>query len=67
MRENLLIYTPVISPRLHYIMGLMLRELLGLEFRITTDQEQYHTFEGPKLFYHTIAPLGKTEVHIAPA
>ncbi|HPJ63060.1 polysaccharide deacetylase family protein [Lentimicrobium sp.] len=67
MRENLLIYTPLLSPRVHYIMGLIFRDLLGVAYQITADVEQYHAFDGAKLFYHTNSPTGKLEVHIAPA
>ncbi|HOP14486.1 MAG TPA: hypothetical protein PLH09_10965, partial [Lentimicrobium sp.] len=67
MRENLLIYTPLLSPRVHYIMGLIFRDLLGVAYQITADVEQYHAFDGAKLLYHTNSPTGKLEVHIAPA
>lgn len=67
MRENLLIYTPVSGPRLQYIFNLMLGDLLGLTFAITSDAEQYKAFEGAKIYYNNGAPESSDEVHIVPA
>lgn len=48
----ILVYSPRITYRLSYAMDLMLRELLGLEHRITKDEQEFLQFEGPKLSYN---------------
>jgi hypothetical protein len=47
----LLIHTPDITNRLQYIVDLILGELLGLEFRLTTSWNELTAYEGPKLAY----------------
>lgn len=47
----LLIYTPILKPRLKYIFQLILEELLCIEFKVTTDAEHFSDFIGPKLNY----------------
>jgi len=47
----LLIYSPAITNRLRYIMNLLFRELLGLEFKFTISPDEYARFEGPKISY----------------
>lgn len=44
------------SPRLHYILKLMLNELLGIKFNITNSTEEFLQYQGPK-FSYTTAPL----------
>ncbi len=46
-----LIYVERSSPRFRYIAQLMLRSLLGLEIRITTDKEEYLQTTLPKINY----------------
>ena len=48
---KLLILVPKVTGRVMYVFDLMLRQLLGLEFDLTTDAEQFKVFEGPKLHY----------------
>lgn len=49
----LLIYTPKITPRLHYIFDFILNEILGTGFRITTDKDEFIQSDLPKLNYST--------------
>lgn len=51
MAAQLLVYTSRSSPRLRYIFDLILGELLGLSFVITSDARQFSEFEGPRLSY----------------
>jgi len=48
---KMLILVPKVTGRVMYVFDLMLRQLLGLDFDITTDADQFKTFEGPKLHY----------------
>lgn len=52
----LLIFTHKKTARLHYILKLMLTELLGLPFKITESSDEFKSYEGPK-FSYTNAPL----------
>ncbi len=47
----LLVYSEKITPRFRYIARLLLRELLGLELRFTSDLEEYLQTTLPKLNY----------------
>ena len=47
----LLIYTPKKTPRLNYIFEFIFREILGAEFQITTDKEEFTKSQSPKLNY----------------
>ncbi len=47
----LLVYTPEIKPRLKYIFDLILDEVLGITYKLTTDQEHFIDFIGPKFNY----------------
>jgi len=47
----ILILTPQTGPRLTYIFGLIFGGLLGLEHRMTTDPEDFRSYDGPKLAY----------------
>ena len=48
---KMLILVPKVTGRVMYVFDLMLRQLLGLDFDLTTDAEQFKAFEGPKLHY----------------
>ena len=50
---KMLILVPKVTGRVMYIFDLMLNQLLGLEFEITTDAEQFKAFAGPKMHYGT--------------
>lgn len=49
---SLLVYTPVINSRVEYTMKLVLGTLLNIEYKITSDIEQYKAFEGARLNYN---------------
>lgn len=49
--QTILIYTHKITPRVKYIFHLLLKDLLGLDFRITNQQEEFIQEEGMKISY----------------
>lgn len=48
---DLLIYSHKDSPRLSYILRLLLNEVLGLTYSITHDSKQFNEYKGPKINY----------------
>ena len=53
----LLIYTHKITHRNKYIFNLIFKDILGLDFRLTTDSNEFLKYEEPKLSY-TNNPFG---------
>ncbi len=47
----LLVYAEKITPRFRYISKLIMRDLLGIEFRFTTNEEEYIQATLPKINY----------------
>ena len=47
----MLILVPKVTGRVMYVFDLMFRQLLGIDFDLTIDAEQFKAFEGPKLHY----------------
>jgi hypothetical protein len=47
----LLIHVPIITNRLKYIFSFIIRDILRTEFDLTTDQEKYIHYQGPKFCY----------------
>ncbi|MEY4593985.1 MAG: hypothetical protein RIQ47_395 [Bacteroidota bacterium] len=47
----LLVYSPKNSYRLTYILDLMLKDLLGLSYRVTKDEQEFLLHQGPKFSY----------------
>ena len=47
----LLILASTITPRLTYITGLLIRDILGIEVQITTSEDEFSSYAGPKLCY----------------
>ena len=47
----MLVYTPVVTPRLKYIFNLMLYKLAGINYTITTSEEEFKNSDKPKLNY----------------
>lgn len=47
----ILIYTSKITNRIRYIFKIYFKELLGTEYRITTDKEEFIAFDGIKISY----------------
>lgn len=48
---KMLVLVPKVTGRVMYIFDLMLRQLLGIDYEITTDVEAFHVYDGPKLNY----------------
>ena len=46
-----IIYTHKITPRLSYIFDFILNQILGLEYRITDNKEEFQQTKGPKINY----------------
>ncbi|MFT6746672.1 MAG: hypothetical protein ACJAZ2_001016 [Glaciecola sp.] len=49
----LLIFVQKTTSRLNYAVNLVLRDIIQTTFRITTNQEEFEAFEGPKFAYQT--------------
>ena len=47
----LLIFTHITSPRLQYICYFIFKDLLGTDFIITVDTEEFKNYDGPKINY----------------
>ncbi len=47
----LLLFTSAITNRIRYITNLVIMDILGVEFKITTSAEEFSKHEGPKLCY----------------
>ncbi|MBL7137792.1 MAG: polysaccharide deacetylase family protein [Bacteroidales bacterium] len=54
----LLFYTSSVPNRLRYIVHLLFKEISGLEVTFTQSQEEYLSFEGPKIAYGKEDPGG---------
>lgn len=61
--SEILLYSPLKSSRLKYITGIMLGDLLGLSLKITTDEEVYRAYVGPRICYHT-RQIAENSIHI---
>ena len=48
---KMLVLVPKVTGRVMYTFDLMLSQLLGVEYDLTADVEQFMAFEGPKLHY----------------
>ena len=48
---DMLILVPKTTNRLHYIFDLIFKDLLGISFKLTTDNETFTSFNGPKFHY----------------
>ncbi|SRR5258706_694087 len=53
----LLIFAPKITPRLRYIFDFIFNDILGTDFQITTDKDEFIRSNSPKLNYSS-APFG---------
>ena len=47
----ILIFTPKISSRNKFTFKLILSDILGLNFQITSDAEEFTNYSGPKFSY----------------
>ena len=48
---KMLVLVPKITDRVAYTFDLLLEDLLGLDFALTTDAERFKAEEGPKMHY----------------
>ena len=48
---DMLILVPKTTNRLRYIFDLILKDLLGISFKLTTDNETFASYNGPKFHY----------------
>ncbi len=48
---DMLILVPKTTNRLHYIFDLIFKDLLGISFKLTTDNETFTSHNGPKFHY----------------
>ena len=47
----LLIYTPVINNRINYVFRLILSHILGVEYSVTAQYDEWIVYEGPRFCY----------------
>ena len=55
----LYIYVPEINSRVRYIFDLLIGELLGLMYKLTSSQEEYLSHRGPRFCYQSNAMQGE--------
>lgn len=48
---DMLVLVPKTTNRLHYIFDLIIKDLLGITYKFTTDNETFTSFNGPKMHY----------------
>lgn len=48
---DLLILVPKVTNRINYIFELIFGNLLGLDFKITSNKDSFDSFDGAKLHY----------------
>ena len=53
---EMLILVPKITNRLFYIFELLLKEELGIDFKFTTEEEKFLSYQGAK-FHYGSAPI----------
>ena len=51
MNEQLLVYTDKSTPRLRYIFDLILKDLIGIDYKITHDEAAFKNHTEPRLSY----------------
>ncbi len=59
----MLIYTEKTSPRLNYTLKLFFKELLGLDYKVCTNLEEFLSFEAEKLCY-TKSPIKGVDCYL---
>lgn len=63
---KVLIYTPISTPRIQYICSFIFKDLMGNDFNITSNVDEYKSFDGVKINYSQDMICEK-ELHISPA
>jgi len=56
----MLIYCPELSSRLKYVLQLLLKDLLGINYKVTDLPDEFIHFDGPKISYSVEAIEGST-------
>jgi hypothetical protein len=67
MKSELLVYCRKITPRLQYITGLILTDILGLPISLTNNEEEYRAFDGARICYHSYQIIPGEELVIIPS
>jgi hypothetical protein len=67
MKSELLVFSEKVTPRLQYIAGLILSDILGLQISFTSNQGDYIAFEGARICYHNQQIVPGKELVIIPA
>lgn len=52
----ILLYSPRISSRIEYIVGLLLGKILGVDWALTKDLEKFKAYQGPRISYGNTPP-----------
>lgn len=55
---ELKVYSPQTNPRIKYVLNVVLSNLCGIEWRLTSNLEEYLSWNGPALSYHS-EPVGR--------
>ncbi|MFH1120025.1 MAG: polysaccharide deacetylase family protein [Bacteroidota bacterium] len=66
MEPVLIVYCRKITPRIQYILDLILGDILGLKFSVTTENLVYEAFEGARICYHNQPVVPGKELIILP-
>jgi len=64
MQEQLLIYTPTITPRVKYVFSLFFETLINTPYNLTTDTAEYKNHQGAKINYSN-QPIEEGEIFIS--
>jgi hypothetical protein len=63
--QPIIIYSPIVSRRFHYITNEIFERILGFQVHLTTSKENYLQSDLPKVNY-SYTPLAEREVYIIP-
>lgn len=67
MKPDLLVYCPKNTPRIQYIADLLLGNLLGLNYSITSSIADYERYEGARICYHNQSLVPGKELVVIPS
>ncbi|PKO98232.1 MAG: hypothetical protein CVU14_08430 [Bacteroidetes bacterium HGW-Bacteroidetes-9] len=67
MEFELLIYSEKITPRVQYITNLILGDILGVKFSLTSNIADYEGFDGARIAYHSQQLVQGKELIIIPS
>jgi hypothetical protein len=66
VESSILIYCDQITSRIEYVFHLILNIICGFEYKLTTDKEEYKSFDGIHINYSKEKIIGK-EIHFLPS